>query len=62
VWGAARGLARWPVGSQEVARRNAMVASTALTQRRSELHEVEEFLARHQKRATPGRLGASRTG
>ena len=29
--------ALWPVHSQEVARRNAMVASTALTQRRREL-------------------------
>ena len=36
---------RWAVGSQQIARRNAMIASTALTQRRSELIEVEEFLA-----------------
>ena len=41
--------ARWHVHSQEVARRNAMVASTALTQRRAELDEVEEFLASHQR-------------
>lgn len=42
----------WPVTSQEVARRNAMLASTALTQRRVELLEVEEFLATHlEKRA-----------
>jgi hypothetical protein len=33
------------VTSQEVARRNAMLASTALTQRRVERLEVEEFLA-----------------
>ena len=36
---------RWAVGSQQTARRNAMVASTALTQRRAELIEVQEFLA-----------------
>jgi hypothetical protein len=36
---------RWPVASQEVARRNAMLAGTALTQRRIERLEVEEFLA-----------------
>ncbi len=36
---------RWAVGSQQTARRNAMIASTALTQRRAEHDEVEEFLA-----------------
>ncbi len=36
---------RWPVESQQHSRRNAMVASTALAQRRAELDEVEEFLA-----------------
>jgi len=36
---------RWAIASQQTARRNAMIASTALTQRRSELNEVEEFLA-----------------
>lgn len=40
-----RGALSWPVTSQEVARRNAMLASTALTQRRVERLEVEEFLA-----------------
>lgn len=38
-------LRRWPVDSQLTARRNAMVASTALAQRRAELDDVEEFLA-----------------
>lgn len=38
-------VARWPVESQLGARRNAMVAATALTQRRAERQEVEEFLA-----------------
>jgi hypothetical protein len=36
---------RWPIGSQQRARRNAMVASAALAQRRAELDDVEEFLA-----------------
>lgn len=36
---------RWPVQSQLVARRNAMIASTALARRRAERDEVEEFLA-----------------
>lgn len=36
----------WPVRSQQGARRNALVASTALAERRRELADVEEFLAR----------------
>lgn len=36
---------RWPVESQLRSRRNAMIASTALAQRRAEIEEVEEFLA-----------------
>lgn len=39
--------AQWPVRSQQVARRNALVASTALAEQRRELLEVEEYLARH---------------
>ena len=46
---ATRLAARWHVHSQEGARRNAMVASTALTQRRIEHQEVDEFLALHQR-------------
>ena len=42
---------RWPVESQLGARRNAMVASTALAQRRAELQDVEEYLA--MRRGTP---------
>lgn len=38
-------VARWPVESQQRARRNAMIASTALAQRRAELDDVERFLA-----------------
>jgi hypothetical protein len=35
----------WPVESQLQARRNAMVASTALASRRAEREDVEAFLA-----------------
>ncbi|GAA4374804.1 hypothetical protein [Nocardioides caricicola] len=41
-WGAVR---RWPVESQLGARRNAMIASTVLAQRRAERDDVAEFLA-----------------
>ena len=34
----------WPVESQQRSRRNAMIAATALAQRRAELDEVEEYL------------------
>lgn len=37
----------WPVTSQHVSRRNALVSCTALAERRRELEEVEAFLARH---------------
>ena len=36
---------QWPVESQQRSRRNAMIASTALAQRRADLDDVEEFLA-----------------
>ena len=35
----------WSVASQQRARRNAMIASTTLAQRRAETNEVEDFLA-----------------
>ena len=38
-------LGNWAVASQQRARRNAMIACTALAQRRAELLEVEEYLA-----------------
>ena len=40
-----RSVLAWPVETQQGSRRNAMVASTALTERRRERDEVEEFLA-----------------
>ena len=49
--GAAR---RWPVESQQRSRRNAMIASTALAQRRAELDDVEEFLAGLRQERAPG--------
>jgi hypothetical protein len=46
-WRVVSAAAGWHVTSQQQARRNALVASTALTQRRRELLDVEEFLEQH---------------
>jgi len=58
---------RWAVASQQRSRRNAMVATTRLTQLRSERREVEEYLATRSAPAvpvvvvpTPARLAAHR--
>jgi len=48
-WGAVR---RWPVECQLGARRNAMIASTVLAQRRAERDDVAQFLAARQGTAT----------
>lgn len=48
---------RWPVESQLAARRNAMVAATALAQQRAEREEVEEFLAAHGRAPVPATTG-----
>ena len=53
---------RWPVASQEVSRRNAMLAATALTQRRAERLEVEEFFARYVEQSRPDRARPTRGG
>ncbi|MGN6574421.1 MAG: hypothetical protein ACTHKG_01920 [Nocardioides sp.] len=55
---AARHLAGVHVRAHQVALRNAMVASTALTQRRIELDEVEAFLAQHRRRYDARRAAA----
>lgn len=55
-------LTRWHVRSHEVARRNAMIATTALTQRRFEREEVEEFLLRHRRSYDARAANAARTG
>jgi hypothetical protein len=44
---------RWPVESQQRSRRNAMIASTALAQRRAELNDVEDFLAARGRAPAP---------
>jgi len=46
----AAAVVRWPVESQQRARRNALLATTALTQRRRERDDVEEFLDAHSRR------------
>ncbi|VXB83097.1 hypothetical protein [Nocardioides sp. AX2bis] len=43
---AATRVRTWSVGSQQRARRNAMVAATDCAQRRAEREDVEDFLAR----------------
>ena len=46
---AAKGATQW-YDLDQASVRNAMVASTALAQRRLEYAEVEEYMARHQRR------------
>ena len=49
----------WSVASQQRARRNAMIASTALAERRAEIDDVEDFLARrHAPSVTAERVAA----
>lgn len=54
-WKLLAALKNWPVASQQAARRNALLASTTLTQLRIERAEVDAFLeaaaARHEVRA-----------
>ncbi len=53
-------VTRWPVESQHRARRNAMIASTVLAQRRAELDDVERFLAsRHRDPVAEGAAEAA---
>lgn len=52
-----RRATRWSDHLQQASLRNAMVASTALAQRRLESLEVEEFVARHE-----GQIEARRHG
>lgn len=52
-----RSVLTWPVDSQQTARRNALVAATALARLRHERVEVERFLdahARHRSGVAPG--------
>lgn len=52
-----RNMATWHVTSHYGARRNALVASTALASRRQERIEVEEFMERHLASAGSGSSG-----
>jgi hypothetical protein len=55
--------AGWGETSQQQARRNALVASTALLRRRQERIEVEEFLVDHAARhAAPAPLEEAASG
>ena len=55
-----RAVAEWPVRSQQVARRNALVCATPLADRRRERIDVEEFLEQHL--ATRARLDVAARG
>jgi len=57
-WRLLRAVVDWPLASQHTARRNALVASTALTQRRRELRDVEQFLVACAERPDPAHPGA----
>jgi hypothetical protein len=43
----------WPMDSQQTSRRNAMIACTALAQRRAEREDVDDFLASRGERREP---------
>ena len=53
----ARTAVRWPVESQQRARRNAMLAATDLTDRRRQTLLVEEYLAAYTARWEAGQAG-----
>lgn len=47
LWRPVRHLTDWHVHTQIGSRRNALMASTAIAERRKERDEVEAFLSRH---------------
>jgi len=55
-------VTRWPAESQQRARRNAMIASTALAQRRAELDDVERFLSSRRGDPAPGAAAEAANG
>ena len=59
-WRLVSAAAQWHLTSQQQSRRNALLASSALTERRRELLDVEEFLAAYADRI-PGQRVAGRT-
>lgn len=46
-------LREWPTVAQQQARRNAMIAATACTQRRAEREDVADFLAKRYAPSAP---------
>jgi len=54
-----RAALRWPVDSQLRARRNAMIASTSLAQRRAELDDLERFLTASLSSESPSEVAAA---
>lgn len=50
-----RAVAAWSVQSQQVARRNAMIAATDLAGRRAEIDEVEAFFEKLGPQVPPPR-------
>jgi hypothetical protein len=60
-WRLVTAAAHWHVTSQQQARRNALVASTALTARRQEQRDVEDFLTELQARREAPALPTQRT-
>ena len=64
-WRLVNAATQWPVASQQRARRNALVASTALTARRLERMDVDDFLAdlaaRREAPALPAQPGSRNT-
>jgi hypothetical protein len=55
-WRLVRAAAQRHLTSQQQSRRNALVASTALTERRRETLDVEEFLAARADQVPPRRV------
>ena len=58
IWAPIRSLSRWPITAQDQARRNALVASAALAQRRYERDDVETFLRTFKRAMHPEHVGA----
>lgn len=54
-----RAALSWPVDSQLRARRNAMIASTSLAQRRAELDDLERFLTASTSTESPSEVAAA---
>jgi len=54
-----RNVLAWPVTSQQRSRRNAMIASTALAERRQQRQDADDFLRAHARRLQARRHGRS---